>query len=1165
MIIQNLLDDLGIIPNKDTEFENDPNLKQGQELMKFERGYQSSVEPTLKLLQTTTSPNLKSIIEGFKGETQNKPHSVVFRPQDTAGFDPTGGNPSTATGFDPTPPANKNISSDTNPTDSSSSQSTDCSSTMPSDLISKMQVINEVEKRYELASKRYKTYLNNLKNNDSEYYNTVLVNSDNKLTIRVYDKSVYDYIDNNTYTESTWETPMTCSKLVSDFKIKDGDWGKAKDLQPIKDKYNHWCREESNSLRVTDGIKLPDPSKKIKKNNVMSNMCPLTAPYAYGSPTQNDGGEPNAFCCSGPLRDNNTYCTGESAGRVGGGKEMLDHVITINKVKYPLKAWNGFAVGPSNPAGSTIGMTQENPYIPIGVSTALGGKYTISWFETDSSFKPADCPQGLIYLENVHESYMWGKTNQSAEQRKNWRGSWSDSQKKSGCFYISKNDKINLQRDIDNILGKIVIDITKNPDGGTTPGDSATAAGLGTNVNPGWMSKESWNSTSHKANKDDGICQSQYGAYLNNKKITNFDSPDDSNLELTSHVSPGSVANSLYQGGICSWTCIEGCPGYSNYGSMPNDKSKGVDTDKLFKTCSNNQCLPGKAWGTHTFTRTLYTSLVNFKKSLYNSSMINATALEELGGDAWTGAAPGTFGAEAGGKCEEGSVYTRGENSNIDYPGCPPGDWCCKRVNSGNSNINNKLQIETCQDMATAYGIWAQEKGKWQIGCDDSEGNIKKTWEDSKCFSDSTEWSGPDFSNTKLLYAGCNKSIRSKNGEQVASGTNWSEADQTKFQDILDSGKNLYKDLDYYPERLYINSFGYRQNVNTDSLTDLLNKLKNRCKTKDNNKYVSKEDACYGEGGESSISTVNQLITNYDNIFSNCVSEKNLNYIPNIKKTTQDYQKIGIPGVEAPGITAQSPESTTCPGSISIKNQELFKFKLSTTAGNIVKYNNKYYWIDIEGWSTLIGDGNDIANLKKSTQTRCLSYIGVQEGDSLLNWINNHDSDIEVDELPPSRPTTNDFGENESDINELICSSYDRSLFIDVQNAGSELASHASDIQELLNNSEQKNDCYDNSIKDTEMNLEGIITKVNKDMDKLDALRQIKDTNKARVESTTLIRESSKFQYLAWIVVGVILFLYGIFGFRSGNMSSPLHIGMLVACVIILFIILRRVYLSGII
>ena len=49
MVLTNLLDDLGIQTNN--ENNDDPNLKQGQELMSHERNYHAMVEPTLKLLE----------------------------------------------------------------------------------------------------------------------------------------------------------------------------------------------------------------------------------------------------------------------------------------------------------------------------------------------------------------------------------------------------------------------------------------------------------------------------------------------------------------------------------------------------------------------------------------------------------------------------------------------------------------------------------------------------------------------------------------------------------------------------------------------------------------------------------------------------------------------------------------------------------------------------------------------------------------------------------------------------------------------------------------------------------------------------------------------------------------------------------------------------------
>ena len=84
-------------------------------------------------------------------------------------------------------------------------------------------------------------------------------------------------------------------------------------------------------------------------------------------------------------------------------------------------------------------------------------------------------------------------------------------------------------------------------------------------------------------------------------------------------------------------------------------------------------------------------------------------------------------------------------------------------------------------------------------------------------------------------------------------------------------------------------------------------------------------------------------------------------------------------------------------------------------------------------------------------------------------------------------------------------------------------------------------------------------------MDKLEHLELVQDTDIGREESTGLIKDSTRLQYIIWSIIGVGLLLYGMFGVTSADFKSPFHIVILVACVIILFIILRRFYLSGII
>lgn len=59
--------DLGILANEGTSYENDANLQQGQQFMEYGRIYASAIKPHLFKLQLTTSPELQSITEALNG------------------------------------------------------------------------------------------------------------------------------------------------------------------------------------------------------------------------------------------------------------------------------------------------------------------------------------------------------------------------------------------------------------------------------------------------------------------------------------------------------------------------------------------------------------------------------------------------------------------------------------------------------------------------------------------------------------------------------------------------------------------------------------------------------------------------------------------------------------------------------------------------------------------------------------------------------------------------------------------------------------------------------------------------------------------------------------------------------------------------------------------
>ena len=65
-MVVSFLHDLGIIPNKGTGLENDPNLLQGQEFKEYNRLYLSILEPHLKSLQITSMPGISSLREAME-------------------------------------------------------------------------------------------------------------------------------------------------------------------------------------------------------------------------------------------------------------------------------------------------------------------------------------------------------------------------------------------------------------------------------------------------------------------------------------------------------------------------------------------------------------------------------------------------------------------------------------------------------------------------------------------------------------------------------------------------------------------------------------------------------------------------------------------------------------------------------------------------------------------------------------------------------------------------------------------------------------------------------------------------------------------------------------------------------------------------------------------
>ena len=201
---------------------------------------------------------------------------------------------------------------------------------------------------------------------------------------------------------------------------------------------------------------------------------------------------------------------------------------------------------------------------------------------------------------------------------------------------------------------------------------------------------------------------------------------------------------------------------------------------------------------------------------------------------------------------------------------------------------------------------------------------------------------------------------------------------------------------------------------------------------------------------------------------------------------------------------------------------------------------------------------------KTSVASRCMPYLGItrqmlDENTSLSDWIDANKDSITVDTLPTiTRDTT--------DIKTRMCSSYDRSAYVAVQEAGDKLADQMRIVNDKINAARSCSKNRGTELINAEKALALLVQEVNNDMTELENVKMRRETDIGKEETTNLIKNSYKTQFIVWTILAVILFAYGLFGITSGSgFNSPMHLAMMVACVLIIFIILRRFYLSGII
>lgn len=1039
MIIDNLLDNLGIISYPDKQVEDDPNLKQGEELRKFERNYKTSLQPTLKNLQVTSSPKLDSQVEGMTNDNINDNANI---------------------------PSSVDIGGAQN----------------PARIINE---INEAKENYENAFDEYvNSKVTNVTKNNPTEYNSILVNNNNKLEVKIYNKKLSDYTK-SLYSsikhkhKDKKERISICGGITNSYNIENGSWGDAKTLPPIIDFWQTNCMEGNGKSVSEDDVTLPNPyTDNLESYEYDLNSCPLDYPIACGKASGNI--PENTTCNTG-----GSYygkCTGLKLNEErNGGKTVSNYIARVNKKKFTVKSWPGFAI-----AG----------VLPIGINKEYNGHYTIIYYETKTK---DDCADDFIFMEDMTPVYMTGRLDQEPNERVSWYPSITGS-KMTGCFYIKPDEKINLANEIDSALLQI-IEYSGGVNEILRKGAIEAVGENGEYLNPHWLGPAilKHDNFERKAHKK-GICRSQHGGYFNlgiqnvvNKTMKAQESykkyqipkTSDNGIIIANKNIGDTIQSNLYSGGLCTNNSIRHCPHWNNYNISSNESEH-----KLYKTCQLNT-VGQQELDPIEYTINLVGELIRFRKALFGSQSINLDALYDL-----------------------------------------------------NKLNNNELKIETCQDLRDAYKIYTykdKNKNKKEIfnGCNTSDKNIdiNNIWNNSGC-NEENSFGGPSLK-SRLYGKGCS----STNG-LVSKGV-----DGLSSPPIPSDKDPLYTTRKVYTDKVYINKYGY-----SHDLGGILAKPLEELETKINNctiqktptfKKKQKNELCYGKNGSFDVdNNISDLIDKINNPLPNCSKHT---IIP--QHNVSSFSGIGV----GAGVPLTESNSKSCNGGI-------------LDVGSIIYGKDKhYYWLDEKGYKTKIPVGNEKELLKmltsKKNNNRCMGYFGVQKKEDLMSMIKNiskSQSQIDITTIPDSQNT------GKMSISNLICSSYDRSTYEKVIKQASILKDKVNTLAKIIKENKNTNKKLDTSISNEEKNIEKLIIKVNNDMDVIDKINQDKSTNEAREESTALIKDSTKFQYLMWIIIGVLLFLYSIFGISSSNASSPFHIIIMVVCVIIAFIILRRIYLSGI-
>ena len=273
---------------------------------------------------------------------------------------------------------------------------------------------------------------------------------------------------------------------------------------------------------------------------------------------------------------------------------------------------------------------------------------------------------------------------------------------------------------------------------------------------------------------------------------------------------------------------------------------------------------------------------------------------------------------------------------------------------------------------------------------------------------------------------------------------------------------------------------------------------------------------------------------NTDNIVKNIEdSDKNEEIF---NKNMKEFDKIGGKYVNFPKVYLSKDEIDEIKSGIDISGDSIGV----ENVGNNIRFDNQIAWVDVEGNKNIYASDNIFKNRNKiSCPTKIVDVTGT-------TW--------------ESIPVKNTISSKEYN-----CQYIDNTLYKNVMEAYDDLKKYVDDVENHM----KKITEVDTEVRNKLINIQKIIrkdmTQINNDINETDRLKMLKDSSKGRLQESKLTKDSNKLQLQVWLFISLLLLIFALNNIRGEMVVSKFNIFMLFVCVIILFIIARKLYVSKII